>query len=127
MVKSVRNLELLISHLLKAGIYISVTLTSIGLAMYIIQTGETSIIIRKESALYGSNLFTVLLNLVVETIKMTNPPAILMSLGLLLLMFIQYIRVFAATIYFAINRDIKYVGITLVVLIILTITMIIKI
>ncbi len=122
MVKSINNLEDLISRILTFGILSSIIFLLIGVSIYSIQTRE--ITLEEKWALKGENLFIVLNSIMSKFTSQSDLSYTFMAIGILLLILTQYIRVIISVIYFSIMKDLKYVVITLIVLIILTLSMI---
>jgi uncharacterized membrane protein len=121
MVKRKNDIEDLISHILTFGVIFSIIFLSIGVIIYLIQTKE--IILEENWTLKGENLFIVLIN-IFNKIFQNNLSYTFMAIGILLLMLTQYIRVIVSVAYFSIIKDWKYVVITLIVFIILTLSII---
>lgn len=121
MVKNISNLENLISRILIFGVFSSIIFLSIGVCIYSIQTKE--ITLEEKWTLKGENLFIVLNNIFSNIFK-NDLSYTFMAIGILLLMLTQYIRVIVSVVYFFIIKDLKYVAITLIVLIILTLSII---
>ena len=118
MVRNAQRLESIISHILTLGTFVSLTLLVIGLVNYASQTQGLSLTLDSSWALGGESIFNA-----VETLLKhlwSNRAYTFMAAGILLLMLTQYLRVVASATYFFTVRDWKYVGITLSVLIILT-------
>ena len=121
MVKSPRSLETLISHILALGTLSSIILLTIGLALYVVQTQRLTLILDDRWVLGGESIFNMVEILLKDL--WSNRAYTFMAAGILLLMLTQYLRVVASATYFFTVRDWKYVGITLSVLIILTLSL----
>lgn len=119
MMKSIRDLEILISRLLTSGVFLSVLFISVGVGLYFAQTGGLNLVLSDDWVLKGKTLFDVFGRL----FSRSNLSYALMSIGILFLMLTQYIRVVMSVIYFVFIRDWRYVVITLVVLVILTLSL----
>lgn len=121
MVKSIRNLETMISHLLTLGVLTSIILMSIGICLLLIQAKELTINLSGGWILKGDDFFEVL-RVTLETLfSGNNPRFAFMAAGVLLLMLTQYLRVVMSAIYFLMMRDWRYVSMTLIVLGMLTV------
>ncbi len=121
MVKRKNDFEDLISRILTFGVIFSIIFLLIGVIIYLIQTKE--IVLEENWTLKGENLFIVLIN-IFNNIFQNNLSYTFMAIGILLLMLTQYIRVIVSVAYFSIIKDWKYVVITLIVFIILTLSII---
>jgi uncharacterized membrane protein len=121
MVKRKNDFEDLISHILTFGVIFSIIFLLIGVIIYLIQTKE--IVLEENWVLKGENLFMVLIN-IFNKIFQNNLSYTFMAIGILLLMLTQYIRVIVSVAYFSIIKDWKYIVITLIVFIILTLSII---
>ncbi len=118
-----RNIEDIISTLLTVGVFASVLLMFIGLTLYLRNSMNLELSLSDEWALSGAHIFDVFNSVLAKLVSMENLPYAFMALGVLMLMFTQYIRVLASVVYFSVIRDWKYVGITAFVLTILTLSL----
>jgi len=123
MVNSIRELEVLISRLLTFGVFLSIFFVSIGVGLYLMQTGGLTLALGDEWFLKGETVFDVLSNIIGKLFSWSDLSFVFMSMGILLLMLTQYIRVIMSVIYFIFIKDWKYVAITLAVFIILTLSL----
>ncbi|MCS7365925.1 MAG: DUF1634 domain-containing protein [archaeon GB-1867-035] len=123
MVNSIRELEVLISRLLTFGVFLSIFFVSIGVGLYLMQTGGLTLALGDEWFLKGETVFDVLSNIIGKLFSWSDLSFVFMSMGILLLMLTQYIRVIMSVIYFIFIKDWKYVAITLAVSIILTLSL----
>lgn len=123
MVNSIRELEVLISRLLTFGVFLSIFFVSIGVGLYLMQTGGLTLALSDEWFLKGETVFDVLGNIIGKLFSWSDLSFVFMSMGILLLMLTQYIRVIMSVIYFIFIKDWKYVAITLAVFIILTLSL----
>jgi len=121
MVKDTHSLEGLISHILTLGTLFSITLLTIGLALYVIQIKTLTLTLDDSWIMGGESIFNVIGTLLKDL--WSNRAYTFIASGILLLMLTQYLRVIASAVYFTTIRDWKYVGITLTVLIILTLSL----
>ena len=116
------KLETGISYILIVGVVISLVLEGLGLILYFQATH--SIAIDRGSAMFirGNDFFAFLFNLLFETSRRINALR-LMILGIAILILTPYVRAVASVAYFVTTRNIKYVVITLFVLVILTVSL----
>lgn len=119
MIKRKYNLEDIISYILTFGTIFSIFLLSIGVIAYLVYIKEIIL----DWILKGENLF-VALNNVLSNVFQNNISYTFMAIGILMLMLTQYIRVIVSIVYFSLIKDCKYVVITLIVFIILTLSII---
>ena len=115
----VSSLALGISWILRIGVTISLALESAGLLLYYIQTGDSSLDLSSSWQFKGGNFFNFASSTVTAIGAAPNPLHI-MSLGVMVLMLTPYVRVVAGVIYYGVQKDWKYVGITLFVLGVIT-------
>ena len=116
------QLENTISLVLISGVILSFVLEISGITLYYIHKGNLEI----SSAgvfIQGSNFFSFLFDEL--TLRHTGDISIvLMSLGLAVLMLTPFVRVLLSIFFFNLQRDYKYLAITLFVLLLLTISLI---
>ncbi|MEM3832222.1 MAG: DUF1634 domain-containing protein [Thermoprotei archaeon] len=119
------DLETIIGYILTIGVITSLIMESLGLTMYIIDKGTTHIDLNdEETHIKFQDFFIYLSNIVLSIFRKFNYINI-MALGLAVLMLTPYLRVVASVLYFIFTHNYKYVIITLIVLIILTLSLII--
>lgn len=123
MVSGIRDLEVLISRLLTFGVFISIFLIGVGVGLYVVQTGGLNLILSEEWVLKDHTLFDVFRDIADMIFSWSNMSFVFMSLGILMLMLTQYIRVILSVVYFFFVGDWKYVVITLIVFTILTLSL----
>lgn len=127
-ISAVEHGELLLSHLLRAGVLISAAVILLGLTMLFAPGPQTGYFNQGLSGLIGyppqaggapvdRSLTEVLAGL-----QVGEPDAVI-SLGLLLLIATPIVRVAASVLLFLAQRDYRYVAITLFVLIVLLIAL----
>jgi uncharacterized membrane protein len=121
--KTDSKLESIISYILIAGVVASLILTVVGLFSYY-SYGQFRIVLDDPRVfIQGQNFFSF----VVETLKGgngNNNSLFFITLGIIILILTPYIRVIASFFYFGFTKDLKYVFITLFVLIALTVSLI---
>jgi len=115
----VSSLSLGISWILRVGVTVSLVLELAGVLLYTIQTGNQSLDLSVSWQFKGGNFFNFASSTVTAT-RTTLSPLSVMSLGVMILMLTPYVRVVAGVIYYAVQRDWKYVWITLFVLAVIT-------
>jgi uncharacterized membrane protein len=117
------RLETIISYLLIAGVIISLCLEVIGIVLFYRQYHNLNIMLQNKAMfIQGQNFFIFLFNTAKDE-GMANSAVLFMTLGLATLILTPYIRVIASFIYFAWEKDYKYVLITAFVLVILTLSL----
>ena len=116
------KLETGISYILIVGVVVSLVLEGLGLILYFETTH--SVAIDQGSAMFirGSNFFAFLLDLLFETSRRITALR-LMILGIGILILTPYVRAVMSVAYFTATRNIKYIVITLFVLVILTVSL----
>jgi uncharacterized membrane protein len=115
----VSSLSLGISWILRVGVTLSLALESAGVLLNYIQTGNQSLDLSPVWQFKGGNFFDFATSTVMA-IGAAPSPLNIMSLGVMTLMLTPYVRVVAGVIYYGVEKDWKYVGITLFVLAVIT-------
>jgi uncharacterized membrane protein len=116
------KLETIISILLMTGVVISLILEIIGVIMLYREYGNLAISHNSEMYVHGNDFFTFMFQQFSG--KSTEGSAIqFMTAGIIVLILTPYLRLIASTIYFGGVKNIKFVFITLIVLVILTASM----
>jgi uncharacterized membrane protein len=115
----VSSLSLGISWILRVGVTVSLALELAGVLLNYIQTGNQSLDLSTAWQFKGGNFFDFASSTVTSIGAAPNPLHI-MSLGVMVLMLTPYVRVVAGVIYYGVQEDWKYVGITLFVLAVIT-------
>jgi len=115
----VSSLSLGISWILRVGVTVSLALELAGVILYTIQTGNQSLDLSAAWQFKGGNFFDFA-STTVTSIGSSLSPLNVMSLGVMILMLTPYVRVVAGVIYYGVQKDWKYVGITLFVLAVIT-------
>jgi len=116
-------LEEVLSCILIIGVATSLIIEFIGLALYVTSEG-TMVVDMSGLGTYvrSRNFFDYIIDVVASTLNNPNY-ANVTALGLMFLMLTQYLVVLASAVYFALSRNCKYVVITLVILVILTVSL----
>jgi len=115
----VSSLSLGISWILRVGVTVSLALELAGVILYTIQTGNQSLDLSAAWQFKGGNFFDFA-STTVTSIGSSLSPLNVMSLGVMILMLTPYVRVVAGVIYYGVQKDWRYVGITLFVLAVIT-------
>jgi len=116
------KLETIISLILIAGVIASLLLTVVGLFFYHSFGGFKIILDNPAVFIDGQNFFSFIW----DTIGGGNGRSaglFWITLGVVILILTPYVRVIASFLFFAFTKDIKYVFITLFVLVALTISL----
>jgi uncharacterized membrane protein len=120
--ENLQKFEKAISYLLISGVIISLILEVLGMALFYHTYGRLTFSESKAVFIHGTSYFTFFLDLL-----HAGPPGAkgisLMTLGIAVLILTPYLRVIMSVVYFAIDRNLKYVLITLFVLILLTLSL----
>jgi uncharacterized membrane protein len=114
------KLEVGISYILVIGVIASVVVESIGIAGYYHLNGNLDIIFAPGLALKGTDFFSYTGAAVQAFVKGSWTPFHILGLGMVLLMITPYMRVVASVVYFGWARNLKYLLITIFVLVVLT-------
>jgi uncharacterized membrane protein len=116
------KLETAISYLLIIGVIFSLILEAIGLTLFYYSFANLNILENEVVFIREENFFSfVITTLQGENIQ--NSAILFMTLGLITLISTPYIRVITSVIYFAWEKNRKYLLLTLFVLIILTVSL----
>jgi len=114
--------ERIIGYILISGVAISLLLEVIGIVLYYHSYGQFKILEDQALFIHGRNFFNFLLELV-RSEHIRQKAILLMTLGIAILMLTPYVRVILSVIHFAREKNVKYVLITLFVLVLLTISL----
>jgi uncharacterized membrane protein len=114
--------EKTISYLLITGVIISLILEIIGVVM--LSRSYDSFDISHEAGMYikGHDFFSFIYQQIQDR-QTTEPSILFMILGIIVLILTPYVRVIASVVYFAWQKNLKYVLITLFVLIVVTLSL----
>ena len=113
--KTDSSLEDLIGWVLIVGVVSSVVFDVVGLA----KTGSWSLTLSPTWLVQSPNFFSF----IGSTLSSLGSATIaynLIAIGIILLMITPYVRVVVSVLYYAVTKDFRYVGITLLVLAIIT-------
>jgi uncharacterized membrane protein len=114
------KLDLVISYILIVGVLGSVAVETVGILAYYRSSGSLEILFQPQYALSGTDFFAYCAAIFAETAQGLWTPFGILGLGVALLMITPYVRVVASVIYFGLVKNMKYVFITLFVLVVLT-------
>ncbi len=117
------KLEVAISYMLIAGVVLSLVLEVIGVVLLYGSFRRLDISQDPSVFIQGKDFFTFLF----QTVSGRHPagPSIgFMTAGIVVLILTPYIRVVASVFYFAIERNLRYVLITLFVLVVVTLSLV---
>ena len=120
--RSEKRFEMTLSYLLMAGVVSSLVLEIVGIALFRRFFGGFAISEEQAMFLHGKNLFDFMGNLFRGEIGDTSG-LFLMTLGIIILILTPYARVVMSVLYFAWVKNIKYVLITLFVLVVLSLSL----
>jgi len=110
------------SYVLIGGLALSVALELIGISAFYAQSGGFNYQFTPQWQMTGSNFFAYTFSLLDSVGTFQNPIAI-MALGVVILMFTSYARVFTTLLHFAFVKNIKYTLISIFLFVALTITL----
>ena len=117
--------ERVIGYILISGVTISLLLEVIGITLYYYSYGQFRILEDRTLFIHGSNFFNFLAELI-QGEHIHQKAILLMTLGIAILMVTPYVRVILSVIHFALEKNFKYVLITLFVLVLLTISLAVR-
>jgi uncharacterized membrane protein len=117
---SEEQLESVISYILIIGIIGSVAIETLGILTYYYSNRNLNIVFQPEYALKGADFFSYARTIFLESLQWRWTPFQILGLGMVLLMITPYMRVAASVIYFGLVKNLKYLFITLFVLVVLT-------
>jgi uncharacterized membrane protein len=115
--------ERAISYLLIIGVILSLILEVIGIIVFHHVYGNLAVSESGRMFIRGKNFFNFMYRLF-EGEYSQDKAVLIMVLGISILILTPYLRVIMSVFYFIWERNIRYVGITLFVLIILTLSLI---
>lgn len=116
------KLETGISYLLIAGVIVSLVLEIVGIIILYHSSGHLAISQDKDMFLQGHDFFSFIYQQF-QGKHAAGSAALFMTAGIIVLILTPYIRVIASVIYFGWEKNIKYILITLFVLVVVTISL----
>ena len=114
------RLDTVISYILIVGVTISVLIEALGIVSYYYSYGNWEVLFQPQFTMKGDDFFSYSVTTFQSFVLGSWTPIHILGFGLVLLMFIPYVRVAASVAYYGLAKDMKYLAITLVVLVILT-------
>jgi len=121
-----QKLETSISYVLVIGVIVSLVTEIIGIITYYNSQGNLGITFGVASALTSTGFFSYIRMLLQVPFSGQWQPVDTLGLGIVILMLTPYLRVAASVVYFAIVKNRKYLGLTLLVLVILTASLVLR-
>ena len=116
------KLETAISYLLIIGVVFSLILEAIGLILFYYSFANLNILENEVVFIRGNDFFSFVVT-IFQGENMQNNAILFMTLGLVTLILTPYVRVITSVIYFAWEKNRKYLLVTLFVLVILTVSL----
>jgi len=116
------KLETIVSILLIAGVVTSVIFEVIGIALYFGAYGTLEVSQSQNVFISGENFFAFVVQKIQNLLAQENA-LLFMTVGIIVLILTPYIRAITSCIYFCWEKNSKYVLITLIVLVILTVSL----
>jgi len=115
------RLEKVISYILVAGVIASLALLVSGLFFFHLKFGNLNVSNDRAVYIQGKDFFTF----IADQFRGTSAPVSLrlITLGILALMLTPYIRVVISALYFGLQKNLKFVVLTVFVLVVLTISL----
>lgn len=113
-----------ISWILRIGVSLSVVFEASGLLLNYLETGSSTLVLTDAWRIRGGDFFDFAYSAGGSLFTGLNAFA-LVSTGIVILMLTPYLRVLAAVVYYAVERDWKYVAITSTVFTLITVALII--
>ena len=115
------SLETAISYGLITGVIISLLLEITGIFLYYYEYGHLTISVENSMFIKGNNFFSFLFNLLQRKVEGTS--ILFMTAGLVVLMLTPFFRVIMSVVYFSLGKNLKYVWLSLYVLLVLTVSL----
>ena len=116
------KLETVISYMLIIGVTTSLLLELAGIFFLWRLYGRLDISQDSSMFIRGRDFFSFIFQQI-ATKQSAGPGIVLMTAGIIVLILTPYIRLVASVVYFAVEKNIKYVVITLFVLIVVTLSL----
>ena len=118
------KLDRVISYILIVGVIASVLIETAGIISYYFTQGNLSITFQPDNSLKGVDFFNYTGQTIQSLLLGGWTPLHIMGLGIVLLMITPYVRVVASVFYFSVAKNLKYLAITVFVLVVLTASLI---
>jgi len=116
------GLETANSYMLIVGVIVSLLLELAGITLLYRSYGNLAISQDTSVFIRGRDFFTFIYQQFTGS-HPAGPGILLMTVGIIVLILTPYLRVVASAVYFAVEKNIKYVVITLFVLIVVTLSL----
>jgi uncharacterized membrane protein len=116
------KLESLISYLLIIGVLAAVILEVIGITLYYGTYGNVAYSQAPNVYITGENFFAFVVERI-QNLFVTENAIAFMTAGIIVLVLVPFVRAIASCLYFAWEKNWKYVIITLFVIVVLTISL----
>jgi uncharacterized membrane protein len=116
------KLEILISYLLIIGVLTAVVLEVIGITLYYGTYGNVAYSQASNVYITGENFFAFVVERI-QNLLITENAIAFMTAGIIVLVLVPFVRAIASCLYFAWEKNWKYVAITLFVLVVLTVSL----
>jgi uncharacterized membrane protein len=116
------KLETSISYLLMTGVIVSLVLEVVGVALLYYSNHSLAISQGESAFIHGDDFFTF----IVQQFRGSHPQGIglqLMTIGIIVLILTPFIRLVTSVVYFGWEKNLKYVWITLFVLVVITLSL----
>jgi uncharacterized membrane protein len=116
------KLETSISYLLIIGVIISLVLEVVGLVIFCVTNHTMAVLQSQDVFIHGNNFFTFFYN----QFSGNSAQSIglqLMTFGIIVLILTPFLRLIASVIYFGWEKNMRYVFITLFVLVVITLSL----
>lgn len=113
-----------IGWILRAGVAISLVLESLGILLNYLRTGDAAVTLSSSWLAGGGNFFGFAAR-TVGSLSSSLSPVGISALGVIVLMLTPYARIIAAVVYYGLEKDWKYVSITLFVFSVITVGLVV--
>jgi uncharacterized membrane protein len=117
------GLEDLIGYILAIGVFASIIVETLGLIGYVFENGTLEVSFSNQWQTGGSDFFAYAGRTLVS-LRSGVAPLYLIALGVILLIITPYLRVVASVLYFAVQKNPKYVLISLFVFVVITLSLV---
>ena len=115
-------LNRIIAILMTAGITAGVLFELVGMVLYYHARGGLDVSMDRTAFIHGQNVLFLIYE-IVQTVGRQGGGIFFLTLGIGVLIITPYLRVLISVVYFVWKKDYRYVSITLLVLIILTLSL----
>jgi uncharacterized membrane protein len=119
-----KGIEDLIGYILAIGVFASLIIETLGLAGYVFENGTLEVSFSNQWQTSGSDFFAYAGRTLLSLTSGVAPLS-LIALGVILLIITPYVRVVASVLYFAVEKNPKYVLISLFVFVVITLSLVV--